>query len=66
MQKEFIRSVLLDNYLGCFGGFNINDAVCKKCCALSLRCAIEQEQKSRIEILEELVSDSSLNLSKVQ
>jgi len=65
MRKELMRSVALDDYLGCFGGFNTNDKVCKKLCALNLRCAIEQEQNARIELLEELVSDSSLYL-KVQ
>ena len=65
MRKELIRSVALDDYLGCFGGFNINDNVCKKFCALNLRCAIEQEQNARMELLEELVSDNSLYL-KVQ
>lgn len=57
-----MRSVSLDDYLGCFGGFNSNDAVCKKYCALNLRCAIEQEQNARIELLEELVSDNPLCL----
>lgn len=65
MRKELMRSVSLDDYLGCFGGFNINDTVCKKLCVLNLRCAIEQEQNARMELLEELVSDSSLHL-KVQ
>jgi len=65
MRKELMRSVLLDNYLGCFGGFNSNDTVCKKFCALNLRCAIEQEQNTRMELLDELVSDNSLYL-KVQ
>ena len=62
MRKELMRSVLLDNYLGCFGRFNLNDKVCKKFCALNLRCAIEQEQNARIELLDELVSDNSLYL----
>lgn len=65
MRKELMRSVALDDYLGCFGGFNTNDKVCKKLCALNLRCAIEQEQNARIELLEELVSDNSPYL-KVQ
>jgi len=62
MRKELIRSVALDDYLGCFGGFNSNDKVCKKLCALNLRCAIEQEQNTRMELLEELVSENSLYL----
>jgi len=62
MRKGLTQSVSLDDYLGCFGGFDINDTICKKFCALNLRCAIEQEQNVRIEILDELVSDTSLYL----
>lgn len=63
MQKELTRSGLLDRYLGCFGRFNSLDTVCKKYCALNLRCAIELEQNTRQEILAELVSDKNLFLS---
>jgi hypothetical protein len=64
MRKELTtRSALLDRYLGCFGGFNINDMVCKKFCALNLRCAIEQEQNARREILNELVSEKNLYMT---
>ncbi len=62
MKKELIRSGLLDRYLGCFGRFNSLDTVCKKYCALNLRCAIVQEQNTRQEILSALVSDKNLFL----
>jgi len=65
MRKELNQSFLLNDYLGCFGGFDINDTVCKRFCALNLRCAIEQEQHARIELLDELVSDSGMYI-KVQ
>jgi len=60
-----VRFSSLDDYLGCFGGYNRNDPVCKKFCALSLRCVIEQEQNARIELLDELVADDGVYL-KIQ
>lgn len=65
MRKELAQSVLLDDYLGCFGSFDISDTVCKRFCALNLRCAIEQQQYAHIELLDELVSESGMDL-KIQ
>jgi len=62
MRKELMRSVLLSSYLGCFGSFDGNDAVCKKFCALNLRCAIEREQHARMALLDEPVSDNRRGL----
>jgi hypothetical protein len=50
----------LDQYLGCFGRFRKTDPICRKRCALNLRCVIEQDQNQRFEILEELVSVRSM------
>ena len=50
----------LDQYLGCFGRYRSNDPICRKRCALNLRCAIEHDQNERYEILEELVSASGM------
>jgi hypothetical protein len=51
-----LAQLAIDDHLGCFGEFNINDTVCKKFCALNLRCIIERDQNSRMEILEDLLS----------
>jgi hypothetical protein len=51
---------LLDQYLGCFGGYRRDDPICRRYCALNLRCAIEYEQLEQFEILEELVSSNSM------
>ena len=48
------------DHLGCFGEFSPRDRVCAKFCALSLRCAIEKEKNSRMEILEDLVYSDEL------
>lgn len=52
----------IDRYLGCFGGYRKHDSICRKRCALNLRCAIEHDQNERFEILEELVSTSGMVL----
>lgn len=46
----------LADHLGCFGNFSLVDPVCKKHCALSLRCSIESDRKEQMEILEDLAS----------
>ncbi len=50
----------LDQYLGCFGRYRKTDPICRKRCALNLRCAIEYDQNKQFEILEELVSGSGM------
>ena len=42
--------------LGCFGHFDLSDQMCRRFCALRLKCAIERNQNDRLEILEDLVS----------
>ena len=54
-----LAKLALDDHLGCFGEFNNSDIVCKKFCALNLRCIIERDQNSRMEILEDLLSEES-------
>ena len=63
MRKELTDRLFLDDHLGCFGEFNREDPVCKKLCALKLRCAVEYEKFSRLELLEDLaVSDSMFTI----
>lgn len=45
----------VDDAMGCFGGFDANNRICRQLCALRLRCAIERNQNDRLEILEDLV-----------
>jgi len=56
MKNTFAATVNLDEHLGCFGDFDIDDSICRRFCALRIRCAIEQDQNARMELLEELVS----------
>ncbi len=63
MKKKSIDKISFYDHLGCFGNFNIDDPICKKFCALRLRCAIEQDQNVRMEILEDLVSSDDMHIN---
>jgi hypothetical protein len=56
MNKDLMNQISLNDHLGCLGDFNIQDPLCHKLCALNLRCAIEREKNTRIELLEDLIS----------
>ena len=62
MTKESNIKTPLDDHLGCFGEFNIEDPICKKFCALSLRCIIERNQNVRMEMLEDMVFSDGMFL----
>ena len=55
----------MEDRLDCFGEFHSGDAICAKFCAVNLRCAIERDEKARVEILEELVFSDHM-LMKMQ
>ena len=65
MKKELMNQISLDDHLGCLGDFNIQDPLCKKLCALNVRCAIEREKNTRLELLEDLISYNGM-IIKVQ
>jgi hypothetical protein len=52
--------IILNDHLGCFGNFSLEDPICKTVCAVNLRCAIEREHIDRIEILQELAFSDDL------
>jgi hypothetical protein len=52
--------ISLDQYVGCFGRYRKTDGICRKWCALNLKCAIEHDHNERYEILEELVSANDI------
>ncbi len=51
----------LEHYVGCFGEFNPEDRICRKFCALCIRCAIESDQVTKMEILEDLFFAEATN-----
>ena len=48
-------------HLGCFGEYDAADMICKRFCSLRLRCAIENDQNARIELIEDLMSYDEMN-----
>jgi len=65
MLNEFLKSKLLDNYVECYGDFDLSDTICRKYCALRLRCAIEQKEQLRIGQIEDLLAFNEASL-KIQ
>ena len=58
MKSKPIDGSKLDQYLGCYGSFTAEDPICQEQCALNLRCAIEKDHHSRMELLEDLMTSS--------
>lgn len=56
MNKNYPPEQTPFNHLDCFGEYNKGNPLCAKHCALRLRCAIEQDQNMRLELIEDLVS----------
>ena len=65
MKNEFVDHVFLTNPNGCFGNYNNEDDICKKMCALRLRCTVEHNQNMRMELIEDLVASDGI-LLKIQ
>ena len=62
MKSKTDMRVVFEDYLDCFGNFNPEDVVCRKYCAISLRCAIEMEQMLRMELMSDLMQAESVAL----
>lgn len=60
--QDLLKIKMMDNYLDCYGDFNLADTVCRKYCALRLRCAIEQQEQMRIEQIEDMISADEIQL----
>lgn len=54
-EKTFFRKPL-EEYVDCFGKYNMADTICAKFCAVSIKCAIEKSAHSRLEMIEELMA----------
>jgi hypothetical protein len=55
MSRNFYAVVSSHDHVDCFGSYNKNNPLCAKHCALRIRCAIEQDQNLRTELIDELV-----------
>lgn len=56
MKNDSVAGKELDQYLGCYGSYAAEDHICHKRCALNLRCAIDKDNHSRMELLEDLIT----------
>ena len=65
VMNDLLKSKILDNYVECYGDFDLSDIICRKYCALRLRCAIEQKEQFRIEQLEDLFAANEISV-KIQ
>ncbi len=54
IKKESTRRSSVKEHLGCFGNFRFEDSICRKHCAIRIRCAIERDQRSFTEFMEEM------------
>ncbi len=61
MKKRQHRLISSINYLECYGNFEIEDQICLNSCALNMRCAIEKDKNSRLELLDELFSSENIH-----
>ncbi|MFZ1986319.1 MAG: hypothetical protein WAU91_18045 [Desulfatitalea sp.] len=54
-RKKRVVSIVIEQ-LDCFGDYANNNPLCAKYCVLRLRCAIEQDQNLRMELLSDLTT----------
>lgn len=56
MNSNLYTGIASEEPMDCFGDYSKNNKLCTEHCAIKLRCAIEQNNNIRIEILEELMA----------
>ncbi|MDD2389834.1 MAG: hypothetical protein PHP23_08905 [Desulfobacterales bacterium] len=59
-KKPTVISKTLNDHIGCYGTFSMQDTICRKYCALKLRCAIEHDQNMRVDLLEEIIESEAM------
>jgi hypothetical protein len=55
MIKDFVKTRLIDKYLDCFGDLDLQNPICRKYCALRLKCAIEQVEQDRLMQIDDFI-----------
>lgn len=60
MKDELTGKAAFIDYLECFGDFRTDNPICNKFCALNIRCAIERDQSTRMEMLEEMMASDGI------
>mgnify|MGYP005843567081 FL=1 len=64
--KRHTQRVSAHIHVGCFGNFRIEDRVCRNHCAVRIRCAIERDRSTFLEVIEEMEAAGEENLMKSQ
>ena len=59
MTIDLDKEALLNDRLDCMGEFSREDDICRNHCALRLRCAIEHNQNTRLELIEDIMASNS-------
>jgi hypothetical protein len=54
MGKKLRDSSFFSDYLGCYSNFAPDDLICRKFCAISVRCAIDKDNKTRFELIQDM------------
>ena len=54
MEKITVQRAATSIHTGCFGNFRFEDAICRKHCAVRIRCAIERDENMLLEFVEEM------------
>ncbi len=65
MMEAFFKDKPVENYVECFGGLNMEDIICRKYCALRLKCAIERNTQQKILQIEDMIGAQEVAL-KIQ
>jgi hypothetical protein len=66
MKKISAQCAAATIHTGCYGNFRFEDAVCRKHCAIRIRCAIERDDTTLLEVVEEMDADGDVFFFKFQ
>lgn len=64
-ENNFFDQLQVTDHLGCFGNFELKDPICRKYCAIKLRCLIERDHNAKVELWQDL-ADYDETLPKPQ
>ncbi len=54
--EQFFKDIEYTDTVDCYGSFDFSATLCRKFCAVRLRCAVEQSEQLKIEQLEDMIS----------
>jgi hypothetical protein len=63
MRKRGLHRTSATIPLGCFGSFQSDDPICRRYCAIRIRCAIERDLAICLEVFEEPATEDDQPLT---